>query len=70
MQTSFHSNEAFMSPEIIIKYSQLLLYRTLGYTGIRTYRTPRISVPRRNSSQYVLYTVWYSDIPDFLYTGL
>ena len=52
--------------------SQLLLYRTLGYyTGVRAHTgPPRISVPRRNSSQYVLYTVWYSDIPDFLYTGL
>ena len=28
-----------------------------SYTGIRTYRTEnRISVPRRNSSQYVLYS--------------
>ena len=26
-----------------------------GYTGIRTYRTPRISVPHRNSSQYVCF---------------
>ena len=30
----------------------------------------RISVPRRNSSQYVSYSRRYSDIPDFLYTGL
>ena len=52
-------------------YSQLLLYRTLGYTGIRAHTGPRISVPRRNSSQYVLYIAWYSDIPDsYLYTGL
>ena len=32
---------------ICVLYSQLLVYRTLGYTGIRTYQTPRISVPRR-----------------------
>ena len=52
-------------------YSQLLFYRTLGYTGIRAHTgPPRISVPRRNSSQYVLYSPKYSDIPDFLYTGL
>ena len=49
--------------------SIIVLYRTLDYTGIRTYRRPRISVRRRNSSQYVLYIVRYLDIPEFSYTG-
>ena len=41
----------------ISTYSQLLLYRTLGYTGIRTHTGPRISVPQNfRSSQYVLYS--------------
>ena len=38
-------------------------YTGLGYTGIRTYRTPRISVPRRNSSQYIFYSLVFG------YTG-
>ena len=43
--------------------SQLLLYRTLGYTGIYAHTGPRISVPRRNSTQYVLYSLVFG------YTG-
>ena len=51
-----------------VLYSQLLLYRTLGYTGIRTYRTENFSPAETAHSMFC--TVWYSDIPDFLYTGL
>ena len=50
--------------EQVFIYGQLLLYRTLGYTGIRTYRTGNFSPARRNSSQYVLYSPG-----KFAYTG-
>ena len=43
------------------QYSQLLLYRTPGYTGIRTYRRPRISA-RAETFHSMFCTVWYSDI--------
>ena len=66
----------FLKQACLYNYVQILLNTVnYSYTGLSVipefaHTGPRISVPRRNSSQYVLYIVCYSDIPDYLYTGL
>ena len=57
---------------------QLITQNTINYSytlyRTRLYRNSHIPdrefQSRKNSSQCMFWTVWYSDIPDFLYSGL
>ena len=42
-------------------------YTGLGYTGIRAHTGPREFQSHAETAHCMFCTVWYSDIPDFLY---
>ena len=56
------------SAALVAKVQSIALIPDTANTGIRTYRTENFSPTAHTHSMFS--TVWYSDIPDFLYTGL
>ena len=52
-----------------MQYSQLFLYRTRLYRNSHI-PDPENFSPAAETAHSMFCTVWYSDIPDFLHTGL